>query len=99
NVRGNAGRRRVEAGALHEVGAIEARAAYAHEHFTIAGGRFRTLLDFELAVDDRQCAHGAHATSRAETIRSGVWRRPCSSSTMTATKSSSTTPKQQSCSR
>ena len=53
-----AGRRRVAPAQLHHVGAVEARAAYAHEHLAGAGLGVGVLLDENLAVADRGGTHG-----------------------------------------
>ena len=58
DVRRPAGRRRVEPAALHHVGAVEAGGAHAHEHLVLAGPRVGVLLDEDLAVADRDGAHG-----------------------------------------
>ena len=53
-----AGRRRVVAGPLVDVGAVEAGGAHAHEHLAGAGLRVGVLGDENLAVADRGGAHG-----------------------------------------
>ena len=54
DVGGRAGRRGVEAGALREVGAVEAGAVHAHQHLARPGLRIGTFLDPHLLVGDRR---------------------------------------------
>ena len=52
-----AGRRRVVAGALQDVGAVDPAGAHADQDLAVAGNRIGTLLDLEPPVDDYCRAH------------------------------------------
>ena len=54
---GRAGRRRIAAGALGEVGAVHARAADADQELALAGHGIGPLLDVEGAFHDDSRAH------------------------------------------
>ena len=54
DVGGRTGRRGVEAGALREVGAVEAGAVHAHEHLARTGFGIGAFLDPQLLVGDRR---------------------------------------------
>ncbi len=74
---GDVGRRSggclVEAGALHEVGAVETGAVDAHEDLTRTGFGIRPFLDPHLLVGDHQCSHGGDRSNGA--ARPGRARR------------------------
>ena len=81
DVGGRTRRRLVEAGALHQVGAVEPGAVHAHEDLT--GPRFGigTFLDPHLLVGDHERAHGSDGSNdaagpaRAPALRCGRARR------------------------
>src|SRR5206468_2740195 len=53
-----AGRRRIVAGDLVDVGAVEPGGPRAHEHLAVPRLRIRVIADDDLAVDDGDGAHG-----------------------------------------
>jgi hypothetical protein len=57
DVRGRAGRRRVPAGQLHHVRAVDTRAAHPHQQLAASGLRVGALLDHELPVLDGYRPH------------------------------------------
>ena len=59
---GDAGRRRVVAGELHDVGAVEAGGADADEQLPVLGLRIGVLGDLDPAVADGGGTHRAEAT-------------------------------------
>ena len=64
DVRRRAGRRRVEAAALHHVGAVEAGRPDARQHLAGAGGRVGMLLDAELLIAIVTARIGRNPTPR-----------------------------------
>jgi hypothetical protein len=52
----------VEAGALHQVGAVQACAVHAHHHLARSGLRIGSLLDAHLLVGDDECSHDGDRT-------------------------------------
>ena len=65
-----AGRRRVAPAQLHLVGAVQARAAHAHEHLAGPGDRVGMLFDEDLAVADRGCSHRRRSLDAARSCAS-----------------------------
>ncbi len=65
DVGGRAGRRRVEAGDLQPVGAVEPGGPHRDEHLAGAGHGVGVLAPLERAVDDRDRVHGGGAASAA----------------------------------
>ncbi len=57
DVHGRPGRRRVAAGALHDVCAVHASCPHADQDLTLTGDGIRALLDLEPAMGDDGRAH------------------------------------------
>ena len=66
-----AGRRRVQAAALHHVAAVQPGGVHAHQHLAGAGRRVGVLLDEDLLLTDRDGAHRGQAYPSAVSDPSG----------------------------
>ena len=65
---GRAGRRRIVAGELHHVGAVEAGGADADEQLAVLGLGIRVVGDLDSAVDDGGGTHAGEGTPRSAVV-------------------------------